>query len=252
MEPFTVHQAGRRVMPEVSYRIAPEIFAGYPGYVRGLLFACEVRNGPSPDALVQFLRESEAAAAAQLELATLAEHPRIKSWREAFRAFGAKPSEYKSSIEALARRALRADPLPSINALVDIGNLVSLRHLAPAGAHALDGVTGDLELRPATGAETFVALGSDVREHPEPGEIIFAEGETVLTRRWVWRQGQATLATPATTVVEFNIDVLHPASPTEAEEIGIEIAGLVARFCGGRTRFVALSAQHPATPIWTG
>jgi hypothetical protein len=37
-------------------------------------------------------------------------------------------------------------------------------------------------LRPATGDESFVPFGSEEAEHPEPGEIVFAEGATVLTR----------------------------------------------------------------------
>ncbi|MDD9417934.1 phenylalanine--tRNA ligase beta subunit-related protein, partial [Staphylococcus aureus] len=84
--------------------------------------------------------------------------------------------------EALARRALRGEALPAINALVDIGNLISLHHLVPVGGHAIDGVTGDIALRPATGQESFVPFGSDQVECPLPGEVIFAEGDTVLTR----------------------------------------------------------------------
>jgi DNA/RNA-binding domain of Phe-tRNA-synthetase-like protein len=62
-------------------------------------------------------------------LAAVAEHPRIHAWREAYRAFGARPGEYRSSIEALARRVLRGDALPSINTLVDIGNVITFDSL---------------------------------------------------------------------------------------------------------------------------
>ena len=43
----------------------------------------------------------------------------------------------------------------------------------------------------ATGAEVFTALDGVAVEHPVPGETIVAEGERVLTRRGVWRQGTA-------------------------------------------------------------
>ena len=97
---------------------------------------------------------------ARIKAEAIAEEARIRCWREASRAFGAKPAEFRSSIEAMARRALTNDRLPSINALVDIGNLISLRHLLPAGAHAIDMIAGDIALRFATGAEHFVAFGS--------------------------------------------------------------------------------------------
>jgi DNA/RNA-binding domain of Phe-tRNA-synthetase-like protein len=125
----------------LSFSIADDVFARFPGYVRGVVLAHGVTNGPSPAELVALLRAAEDEVRRSVEAATIAEYPRIRSWREAFRAFGAKPSEYRSSIEALARRVTREDSLPTINALVDIGNVISLRHLLPAGAHAIDELT---------------------------------------------------------------------------------------------------------------
>ncbi len=103
-------------MEQLYYSISPEIFARYPGYVRGVVIAHGVTNGSSPDDLVQMLRDAEASVRARVDPDRVAEEPRIKSWREAYRAFGAKPSEFRSSVEAMARRALRGDELPSISA----------------------------------------------------------------------------------------------------------------------------------------
>ena len=238
-----------RDMPAFTYRIADEIFHRFPGYVRGVVIAHDLVNGPSPPELLDLLREAEASVRARVKADAVAEEPRIKSWREAYRAFGAKPAEFRSSIEAMARRALKNDRLPSINALVDIGNLISLRHLLPAGAHAIDVLAGDIELRVATGAEQFVAFGSAETEHPLPGEIIFTEGDTVLTRRWTWRQAQHTLTLPGTRAVEFNIDGLPPVAAAEVEQAGAEIMELVLRFCGGRARFAMLAKEQPSISL---
>jgi DNA/RNA-binding domain of Phe-tRNA-synthetase-like protein len=232
-------------MPYYEYSIAPEIFERFPGYVRGVVIAHDVKNGPSPAALVAMLREAEASVRARVDLEKIAEEPRIKAWREAYRAFGAKPAEFRSSVEAMARRALRGDGLPAINALVDIGNVVSLRHLIPAGGHAIDLLNGDIELRFATGTEEFVPFGSEEMEHPLPGEVIFAEGETVLTRRWTWRQGNHTLTLPDTTAIEFNVDGLPPITRAEIDEACAEVAESIARFCGGTIRIDHLTAETP-------
>jgi DNA/RNA-binding domain of Phe-tRNA-synthetase-like protein len=232
-----------------SFSIADDVFARFPGYVRGVVLAHGVTNSPSPAELVALLRAAEDDVRRRVDSATIAEHPRIRAWREAFRATGAKPSEYRPSIEALARRVMRGDPLPTINALVDIGNVMSLRHLLPAGAHAIDELTEDLWLRPATGAEVFTALDGEAVEHPVPNEIIFAEGGRVLTRRWVWRQGVATLVQPGTTAVEVNVDGMPPVAVAEVAETCREVATLVERFCGGRTRWEILSAQHPSMSL---
>ena len=232
-------------MKALTYSISNEIFQRFPGYVRGVVVAREVRNHPSPETLIQMLREVEESTRGNLKIEQVAETPRIKSWREAYRSFGAKPSEFRSSIEALVRRVLRRESLPSINALVDIGNVVALRHLVPAGGHAIDVLTGDIALRPATGREEFTPFGSDEMEHPLLGEIIFAEGDTVLTRRWTWRQANRTLTQLETRAIEFNVDGLPPVPPEEVEQACGEIIELVRRFSGGETRWEILSESHP-------
>jgi DNA/RNA-binding domain of Phe-tRNA-synthetase-like protein len=232
-------------MMELFYSIADEIFGRFPGYVRGVVLAYDVTNSDSPDEVVSMLRDVEASIHQKLRIDTIAEHPRIRSWREAYRSFGAKPSEFRSSIEAMARRALRNDPLPSINTLVDIGNAVSLRHLVPTGGHSIDVLTQDISLRLAKGDETFIPFGSDEAESPLPGEIIFAEGNTVLTRRWTWRQAKHTLTLPETKAIEYNIDGLPPIPVAEVEEVCRQVMDLVRRFCGGRTRYEILTREHP-------
>jgi DNA/RNA-binding domain of Phe-tRNA-synthetase-like protein len=232
-------------MQQFHYSVASQIFERFPGYVRGVLIAHQVKNGPSPADLVGLLREAEDSVRARISPEQIAEEPFIKSWREAYRAFGAKPAEFRSSVEAMARRVLRGDELPAINALVDIGNVISLRHLIPVGGHAIDLLNGDVELRFATGDEEFIAFGTTEMEHPLPGEVIFTEGNTVLTRRWTWRQGTHTLTLPETTALEFNVDGLPPVTRTNIEEACAEVAGLVQRFCGGTTRIDYLTAETP-------
>jgi DNA/RNA-binding domain of Phe-tRNA-synthetase-like protein len=225
--------------------VSQEVFTQFPGYVRGLVIAHGVKNGDSPAELVSLLRAAEDSLRKELNLETLAEHPRIASWREAFRLFGAKPSKFRPSIEAMARRVLRNDDLPSISALVDIGNVISLRHVLPAGGHAIDELTHGMDLRPARGNEAFISLDSDEVENPLPGEIIFADGDTVLTRRWTWRQGRHTLVLPTTTALEFNVDGMPPVPVAEIEEACREVVGLIERFCGGQTRWEILSKENP-------
>ena len=235
-------------MKELYYSISDEVFNKFPGFVRGVVIAYEVRNGDSPPELVAMLREAEASLRQKTSLEQIAADPNIIAWREAFRAVGVKPSEFRSSIEAMARRVLRDQELPSINALVDIGNILSLRHLIPAGGHAIDVLNQDIALRPATGQEVFVPFGEspeEAPEHPNPGEIVFVEGNTVLTRRWVWRQSNHTLTLPTSTAIELNIDGLPPVTPAEVEQICHEAIDLIKRFCGGRMWYELITRQNP-------
>ncbi|MDI9370367.1 MAG: hypothetical protein GX181_06025 [Synergistaceae bacterium] len=233
-------------MKELFYTIADEVFEEFPGYARGILVARGLKNGPSPDELTGLLREAEGSLRSALGDGNPAEHPRIASWREAFRKLGMKPAEHRSSIEAMARRVIKGHELPSINALVDMGNVLSLRHVLPCGGHSLDEVTEDICLCPAVGDELFVPFGGTEEEHPSPGEFVFLEGKKVLTRRWCWRQANHTLTLPETRDFIFNVDALPPVSPDEALEVCREMEELMARFCGGESfRTGLLSAETP-------
>ena len=229
-----------------DYLIDAEIFRLYPGYRRGVVIGQGLRNGPSSTTLIEQLRSEEAALRAQIP-ANPAEHPRIACWREAYRRFGARASEFRSSIEALARRVLRGDSLPSINALVDIGNLLSLRYLVPVGVHPLPAGPAPLRLRLTQAGDSFVPPDGGPAESPASGEVVFVQDHSVLTRRWTWRQAALTLTLPETTEVFFNVDALEGVPDNVVTAATHDIETLVRTHCAGQTRTTVLSA---ATPGW--
>jgi DNA/RNA-binding domain of Phe-tRNA-synthetase-like protein len=233
----------------MNIRISDEVSSKFPEYRRGVVIAHGISNGPSPDDLIASLRDAENALCKQLSPENIVSHPRIKSWREAYRSLGVKPGEFRPSMEALARRVLKKDPLHAISKIVDLGNLVSIRNLVPIGVHAIDLLTADMDLRLATGDEIFEPFGTDIVEHPNPSEIIFAEGNTVLTRRWTWRQSKHTLILPETTAVEFNVDALPPVSDQEVERICNEVTALLQKYCGGNVSYGILSKDNPVVPL---
>ncbi len=228
-----------------DYRIDAEIFRLYPGYRRGLVLGQRLRNGPSSAGLIQELRTQEAALRDRVQ-GNPAEHPRIASWREAYRRFGARPSDFRSSIEALARRVLRGDALPSINALVDIGNLISLRCLVPVGVHPVPAGEGLLCLRLSEPADSFLPPDGAAAEAPEKGEVVFVQENSVLTRRWTWRQSALTLTLPETTAVFFNIDALQGVPDEEMNAAAADIGQLVREHCGGDIDATVLRDSAPS------
>lgn len=216
-----------------TYMVDPVVFAAHPMYRRGVVFFSELDNTRSHPSLSLLLRASEQSLRERIS-GNPAEFPQIAAWRDAYRAFGAKPSEYRSSIEAMARRVLKPDSLPDINPLVDIGNLLSLRHALPAGVHPIGAESARIELREATSGDRFLAAVGREVEYVAPGEIVLATGSRVLTRRWTWRQAGDTRTLPETRSVFFDIDGLPP---TSAEDVAAAIADaieLVGRYCGGR------------------
>ena len=234
----------------MNYRAASEIFELYPGYVRGVVVADGVSNGlaEKPD-LVHALRQAEADILRRDDLGNLAEHPRIASWRAAYAKFGARPSKFFSSIEALVRRVLKGGQLPYINDLAAIGTVFSLRYLIPVGGHDIGDVHDGLSLDLARGDESFLPLGSDTPESPEIGEVVYLDGKVVLCRRWTWRQAEFTKLSQDTHYVAINVDGLPPIPRSEVEEICEEMGKWVSRFCGGRYACRYLCAENPVISL---
>ncbi|MCJ7625810.1 MAG: hypothetical protein MUO76_20145 [Anaerolineaceae bacterium] len=232
-------------MAEKYLSIAKEIFEQFPAYVRGVVLAFDVQNGESPEEIRRMLRDVERFIREEFSDIETIEHPKIASWREAYRSAGMKPGKYRPSIEAMVRRINKNIELPSINSLVDIGNIISLRNLVPVGGHAIDVVEGNIELRPANGDEEFIAFGSNEMEYPNPGEIIYVECNTILTRRWTWRQANHTSTQITTDSIEINIDGLPPVTESNIREICEETSQMVRQYCGGETRYELLTKRHP-------
>jgi DNA/RNA-binding domain of Phe-tRNA-synthetase-like protein len=109
----------------------------------------------------------------------------------------------------LLRRYRREGALPSIHPLVDLCNAVSLAYAIPVAVLDLTGVAGDLTVRPADGDEDYRTLAGEP-EHPEAGEIIFADGKRhAHARRWTNRQSAHSTVGPTTSEVLIVAEALH-------------------------------------------
>ncbi len=243
------------------YHIDPLLFQKYPGYVRGLVIVRRAVNIENAiDEVARLLKSAQKMIRERADLEPVSAHPNIAAWREAYRAFGAKPSEYPSSIEALVKRLRRGDAstslntgLPYINTLAALCNGTSLRYLTPIGGHAINVMApdGELGLGFARGDEEFTPLGGGPIEHPETGEVIFTYNiTTVLCRRWTWRQGEFSKLQRTTTAAVINVDGLPPVTSADVETICRDLATLAGLYCGNApTEVKLLSEENPAVDI---
>jgi DNA/RNA-binding domain of Phe-tRNA-synthetase-like protein len=186
------------------------VFALRPDYRAMLLAVDGIATGPGDQASDALLQAAETAAAEALRDRTVEQLPHVAAWREAYRAFGAKPQRTRNSLEALLRRA--ASGLPRVNRLTDLYNAVSVLHQLPLGGEDLTRYTGAPRLVRATGEEPFdtVADGVAVTEHPDPGEVVWCDKTGVTCRRWNWRQARRTQLRDDTTTALFILDALDP------------------------------------------
>ena len=205
-------------MPEdfiVGAGVDAAVFGLRPDY-RVLLLAVDgLVPGLGDRASDALLLAAEAAAREALGGGPAEKLPHVAAWREAYRAFGAKPQRTRNSLEALLRRA--ASGLPRVNRLTDLYNAVSVLHQIPPGGEDLTRYAGPPRLVRAVGTEPFdtVADGIAVTEQPDPGEVVWCDDVGVTCRRWNWRQARRTQLREDTTAALFILDALDPL-PDEA------------------------------------
>jgi DNA/RNA-binding domain of Phe-tRNA-synthetase-like protein len=191
-------------------RVDEAIFARHPDYVAVVVGASGLLNGPSDAVSDGWLAAAEASLRAR-GLERAADDPHLAAWRAAFSLFGAKPSRYPSSAEALAARVLKGAPLPRVNRLVDAYNAVSVRYLIPVGGEDADRLEGPLRLVVADGSEIFDPRGDgEPEERVAPGEVVWRDTRGITCRRWNWRQGRRTQLTGGTRSACFVVDRLGP------------------------------------------
>ncbi|WP_171168183.1 B3/4 domain-containing protein [Streptomyces sp. I05A-00742] len=200
--------------------IDPAVRELRPDY-RALLIAAEgLRPGPSDAVSEGVLAAAEETARRRFAGTAPEDHPHLAAWREAFRAFGAKPQRTRPSAEALLRRVHTG--LPRVDRLTDLYNAVSVAHVLPLGGEDLDHYAGAARLVRATGDEPFetTAGGETVVEHCPPGEVVWRDDAGVTCRRWNWRQCVRTRLTGSTTRALFILDALGPMSDAELDAAG--------------------------------
>lgn len=219
-------------MSNFNYEIDSEIFMDHPEYCRGIVVFKGLDNTKTSSELTKLFRDVENKLRDRVT-GNPAEYPMIAAWRNAYKKFGARPADFRSSIEALTRRVVKPDHLPAINSLVDIGNLLSLRYVLPAGVHPISSRSKNIMLRKARLGDHFLAELDKEPENINDGEIVLADGSRVLTRRWTWRQAADTRTEVNTECVFFDIDGLNPVDQHTVESAINDLKDLVKEYCGG-------------------
>jgi DNA/RNA-binding domain of Phe-tRNA-synthetase-like protein len=133
-------------------------------------------------------------------------------------------------------------------------NYNSIKYVTPVGGDDLMHAGQCLELRYATGSENFTPLGRpELREHPNPGEIIYVtlESNEVMCRRWNWRNGHKTRITEESQAIVMNIDVLGEQSEARAIETRDRVAEMLREFCQADTDTTLLTPTNSAYKLAT-
>lgn len=227
-----------------DFRVAVVVFDGL-----------SVGAGRSAD-LAAEIALREAAVRARFSGVELSEIPGVAAWRRAYRAFGIKKTSYRSSVERLVKNVLADRPLPLINPFVDAYNAVSIAHVLPIGADDLDRVAGDIAFRYARPGDSFLDMaggeegtgGAPAEDPPKVGEVVYADREKVLCRRWNWRQDVRSLVDATT---RRAVVTIQSNGEGGVEAAAGDLVRLVTGACGGKGRAVIAERTYPLVDVAT-
>jgi DNA/RNA-binding domain of Phe-tRNA-synthetase-like protein len=230
----------------IAFRYDPAILARYPHVVGGVVLARGLANGPTPAALLDAYSAEQHATLARIGDTPLSQIASLAAWRGVFRGFGLDPTQYRSAAEALLRRLTKKGDIPSINTLVDLGNLVSIRYALPIAIFDTRAIVGTITVRFADGAEEYTTLGDAAVEHPEPGEVIFADDAArVHARRWCFRQSEESAAREDTTQALITVEAHHAEGRADVAAALHDLLELLQTHAGGAYTSFVLDAAHP-------
>lgn len=228
-----------------------EVVGGFPAFrvalvvVEGLTI-----QEHRPPALAAFVEEAERRIVAELQGVELADIAELRAWRAAYRAFGVKKTSYRSSIERLLKNLQRGAGPPRVNSLVDAYNAVSALYRMPVGADDLDRVTPPLAFRFARPSDSFIALGDPAAtaDPPKAGEVVYADAEKCLCRRWNWYQDARSAIALHTTRTVLTVQSLAD-DDARLRVAAQHLVQLIAAHNGGRGDWGVADATHPSVTV---
>ncbi len=234
----------------VVFQYHADIIERYPQIVGGVIHVEGMHNDATSPELLSRYEQEQKRTLERIGETPLSEIASIAAWRKVFRDFGVKPTQYRNAAEALLRRLTKHGDIPSINTLVDLANLVSIRYALPIAVFDTRRLELPITVHFADGNELFLPLGISEHENPEPGEVVFSDQEKrVVARRWCWRQSDDSAARRGASQVLITVEGLHAAAASEIESALQDLQSLLEAFCGGDAIKDLLTSERPSMRI---
>lgn len=225
----------------MKFTISQEVFQKLPGFNVVALIAREINNQGENQRIQNLLRQEEDYCRNLFSAIEFNKHPNIACWQKALSSLRKNPC-YLSSVEVLTQRVIKGNQIPQINKLVDLYNLVSLKHLVPIAGDNLKRIKGNIELILASGDENF----GQEKKSPSREEAIYVDqNNEVLCQRFNWNEPERTQLTPQTTQAFIVIEGFPPVNDIEVKETSHNLNSLIKKFCGGKIELYLLNQRFP-------
>ncbi len=101
-------------------------------------------------------------------------------------------------------------------------------------------------LRYSVKGDTFLPFGAEVEDNPDPGELVYAVGHQVRTRRWAWRQNEYGKIDENSSFIFFPIDGFVGFNDDKVKEAAKQLEELLQKYFGCKTKRGFVDKNHPS------
>ena len=229
----------------MKFKIKPEVFAKFPNLIVGLPIIFGFDNQKNSDKILGYLREQEAGLRSRMKPVELFKDPRVSSYFELFKQFGADPAKIVPTHVALAKRVLEGGQIPDINPLVNLYNAVSIKYLTPFGGEDLSTLYGDFVLKFSPGGEQWIGIGAKKSRPTFKGDLVWGDDLDISTKSLNWRQCERTKLTSESQNGYFIMDGFTDINRDNISAAAKEFIELAVKWCGGKAKISWLDKDNP-------
>ena len=138
--------------------ISDEVYGICPRAALGVL-SYKATVIPSTPELITLLGDVVATLSQEYSIEKIAQNPHIAATRQAYKALGKSPHEYRNAAEAMLRRIVQGKGLYQINNIVEVNNLISITSGYSIGSYDANQLKGNIELRRAESGAHYDGIG---------------------------------------------------------------------------------------------
>lgn len=135
--------------------------------------------------------------------------------------------------ENLLKSLIKKQQFYSINPVVDIYNLMSMKTKLALGAHDVDKITGNLSLRLTHGDENFIPLGQNEAKDVPVGVYSYIDDNQDIVCYLEIRQVDKTKITENSQHIFYIVQGHEKTSWEYIDHVAKEIIDVTTHFCGG-------------------
>ena len=141
--------------------------------------------------------------------------------------------------ENLLKSLLKNKELYSINPVVDIYNLISMESRLALGAHDVDNIVGNMNLRITNGLENFIPLGQTEAKKVKEGIYSYIDDNQDVLCYLEVRQVDKTKITENSENVFYIVQGNENTTQEYIDKVARHLIDITTFFLGGKGRFLS-------------